>query len=79
MKPATPSKYISFGAAITAELMTGFWFGIGVILAVGVVDSLNHFVGTLTSSGNNEITTKMFERTQVHTASVEVPFQVMTT
>ena len=48
-KPATPSKYIGLGAAITAELMIGFWFGIGVTL---VVDSLNHFIGTLMSSGN---------------------------
>ena len=40
----TPSKYTGFGAAIAAELMIGFWFGIGVILAVGVVDGLNYFV-----------------------------------
>ena len=51
-KLATPSKHADLGAAITAELMIGFWFGIGVILAVGVVDSLNHFIGMLTSSGN---------------------------
>ena len=44
----TPSKYSGLGAAITAELIISFLFGIGVMLAVGVVDSLNHFVGALT-------------------------------
>ena len=46
---ATSSKYAGLGAAIADELMIGFWFGIGVILAVGVLDGLNHFVGSLTS------------------------------
>ena len=44
---ATPSKYAGLEAAITAELMIGFWFGVGVILAVGVVDGLNHLVVAL--------------------------------
>ena len=39
--PATPSKYAGFGAAMATELMTGFWFGIVVILATEVVNSLN--------------------------------------
>ena len=43
------SKYAGLGAAIAAELMNGFWFGVGVILAVGVVDGLNHCAGALTS------------------------------
>ena len=30
----TPSKYESIGSAVAAELMIGFWFGIGIILAV---------------------------------------------
>ena len=34
-QPTTPGKYTGLGAAIAAELMTGFWFGIGIILAVG--------------------------------------------
>ena len=34
----TPSKYAGLGAAISAKLMIGFWFGIGVMLATGVVD-----------------------------------------
>ena len=34
----TLSKYAHLGAAIAAEIMIGFWFGIGIILAVGVVD-----------------------------------------
>ena len=74
-KPATPSKYTGLGASITAELMIGFWFGIGVTLANGVADSLNHFLGRLPAVATNEITTKMSERTQVNAASVEVPLQ----
>ena len=35
-QPATPSKYAGLGAAITAELMIGFWFGVGVMLPIGV-------------------------------------------
>ena len=35
---ATPSKYASPGAAIAAELMIGFCFGVEVILAIGVVN-----------------------------------------
>ena len=34
------SKYASLGAAMAAEIMIGFWFGIGVILAVKMVNSL---------------------------------------
>ena len=30
---ASLRKYAGIGAAITAELMIGFWFGIGVMLA----------------------------------------------
>ena len=43
-QPATLSKHAGLRAAITAELMIGFWFGVGVMLAVGVADGLNHFV-----------------------------------
>ena len=43
-------KYAGLGAAIAAELMIGFWFGIGVILAIGVVNGLNHCVEMLMSS-----------------------------
>ena len=49
-QPATLSKYTGLGAAIAVELMIGFWFGIGVILVVGVMDSLNHCVDTLMSN-----------------------------
>ena len=49
---ATPSKYTDIGAAIAAELMIGLWFGVGVILAVGVADGLNYFIGALTSRSN---------------------------
>ena len=44
----TPSKYAGLRAAITAELMIGFWFGVGVMRAVGVADGLNHFIRTIT-------------------------------
>ena len=49
---ASLSKYTDLGAAIAAELMIGFWFGVGVILAVGVADGLNYCIGALTSSGS---------------------------
>ena len=45
---ATLSKYAGLEAAITAELMIGFLFGVGVMLAVGVADGLNHFVRAVT-------------------------------
>ena len=44
MEMTTPSKYAGLGAAITAELMIGFWFGVGFMLAVGVVHHLSHFI-----------------------------------
>ena len=47
-QPATSTKYKDLGTAITAELMIGFWFGVGVMLAVGVADGLNHFVRAVT-------------------------------
>ena len=47
-KPA--SKYTRLGATIAAKLMIGFWFGIGVILAVGVADGLSHCIGALMSN-----------------------------
>ena len=50
--PTTPSKYACLGAAMAAELMIGFWSGIGVILAVGVVDNLNYCIGLLMSSSS---------------------------
>ena len=43
-QPATLSKYIGLGAAMAAEIMIGFWFDIGVILAVGIVDYLNYCI-----------------------------------
>ena len=32
---------------MVAELMIGFWFGIGVILAVRMVDNLDHCIKEL--------------------------------
>ena len=37
---------------MAVELMIGFWFGIGVILAVGIVGNLNYCIGVLMSSGS---------------------------
>ena len=48
MEMTTPSKYAGLGAEITAELIIGFWFGVGVMLAFGVADGLNHFVRAVT-------------------------------
>ena len=48
MEMTTLSKYAGLGSAIPAELMIGFWFGVGVMLAVGVADGPNHFVRTPT-------------------------------
>ena len=47
---ATPSKYEGLGAAMAAELMIGCLFGIGVILAITIVDSLDYCVEALMSS-----------------------------
>ena len=47
-QPTMPSKYAGLGAAITAELIIGFWFGVGVMFAVGVADGLNHSVRAVT-------------------------------
>ena len=44
---ATRSKYEGLGAATAAELVIGFWFGIGVILAVRTVNSLDYCVKAL--------------------------------
>ena len=46
----TPSKYEGLGSAMAAKLMIGFWFGIRVILAIRIVDNLNHCVEVLMSS-----------------------------
>ena len=48
--PATLSKHAGLGAAMAADTMIGFWFDVGTILAVGVVDSLNYCIGALTST-----------------------------
>ena len=39
-----PSKYESLGAAMTAELMIGFWFGTGAILAIKTIHSLEYCI-----------------------------------
>ena len=39
-----PGPYASLGAAIAAELMIGFWFGIGVVLAVKTLESLEYCI-----------------------------------
>ena len=39
-----PGPYAGLGAAIAAELMIGFWFGIGVVLAVKTLESLEYCI-----------------------------------
>ena len=39
-----PSKYSGLAAAIAAELMIGFWFGIRAILAIKMVSSLEELI-----------------------------------
>ena len=46
----TPSKNEGLGAAMAAKLVIGFWFGIGVILAVRMVDSLDNCIEVLMSN-----------------------------
>ena len=46
----TSNKYEGLGSAMAAELLIGFWFGIEVILAVRIVDNLDHCVEALMSS-----------------------------
>ena len=41
---STSSKYEGLAAAIAAELMIGFWFGIGVVLAVKILESLEYCI-----------------------------------
>ena len=44
-----PTTRVGLGAAMAAELMIGFWFGIGVILAVKMVHSLEYCIEELIS------------------------------
>ena len=41
---STSSKYEGLAAAMAAELMIGFWFGIGAILAIKMVNSLEEII-----------------------------------
>ena len=40
----TSSKYSGLAAAMAAELMIGFWFGIGAILAIKMVNNLEELI-----------------------------------
>ena len=42
--PSTSSKYEGLTAALAAELMIDFWFGIGAILAIKMVNSLEELI-----------------------------------
>ena len=39
-----PGLYLGLAAAMAAKLMIGFWFGIGVVLAVKTLESLEHCI-----------------------------------
>ena len=41
---STSSKYEGLAASIAAELMIGFWFGIGAILAIKMVNNLEELI-----------------------------------
>ena len=41
---STSSKYEGLTAAMAAELMIGFWFGIGAILAIQMVNNLEELI-----------------------------------
>ena len=43
-KNKKPSTYEGLAAAMAAELMIGFWFGIGAILAIKIVNSLEELM-----------------------------------
>ena len=45
----TPSKYEGLGASMAAELIIGFWFGIRVISAIRMVNSLDYCIEKLIS------------------------------
>ena len=44
-----PGVHEGLGAAMVAELMIGFWLGIGVILAIKMVQSLEYCIEELMS------------------------------
>ena len=48
-QPTTPSKYEDLGATMAAELLIGFWFGIGVILAIKMVNGPDYCIDELIS------------------------------
>ena len=41
---STSSKYEGLTAALTAEVMIGFWFAVGAILAIKMVNSLEELI-----------------------------------
>ena len=44
-----PGAYEGLAAAMAAELMIGFWFGIGAILAIKTIQSLEYCIEELIS------------------------------
>ena len=74
--PTTLSNYRGLKAAMAAELMIGFWFGTGVISAVGVVDSLNYCVGVLISS-SREMSIMTFCDRDYHNELTDVPTETV--
>ena len=45
----TPSKYQGLGSAMAAKLMIGFWFGIGFVSVISMVNSLDYCAEALIS------------------------------
>ena len=48
-QPTSLSKYEGLGASMAAEPVIGFWFGIGVILAVKTANGLDYCIEKLLS------------------------------
>ena len=69
-KLTTLSKYEGLGAAMTAKLVIGFWFGIGVILAVKMVNGLIIVLKRL--SAENKLTEQVQQVTMKDPKKVEV-------
>ena len=73
---ASLAQCTGLGAAITAELMIGFWFGVGVILAIWCSGQLKLFsFKTYQQWQQMRLPLKM-ENNNVSTTNVEVPVRV---
>ena len=54
--PSTSSKYAGLGAALAAELIVGFWFAVGAILAIKMVKSLEELISRNKMAEEQQVT-----------------------